>query len=96
MEFGRLVNVIAITITGYAALTVAPRLSEGPIAGALLVLGKATLYVFVVHLAFVLAVDNITGGAVDSRLLWTGIHVLVLVSLVAMVRRRVLFSVIPR
>jgi fucose 4-O-acetylase-like acetyltransferase len=90
------VNVVAITTAAYAALTLCPRLQHGPIAQILLSLGRATLYVFVIHLAFVLAVDNLTGGPVDSRLLGTALVTLVLASLVVMVRRRVLFGLIPR
>ncbi|MDQ3484033.1 MAG: OpgC domain-containing protein [Actinomycetota bacterium] len=96
LGIGRLVNVVGMTIAAYAALTLFPRLLTGPIAQALLSLGQATLYVFVVHLAFVLAVDNITGGPVGSRLLGAALHTVVLVSLVVMVRRRVLFGLIPR
>jgi hypothetical protein len=93
---GRLVNVLAITATAYAVLTVFPRVMNGPIAQAVRSLGRATLYVFVVHLCFVLAEDNLAGGPVPSRLLGTALHTAVLTCLVVMVRRRVLFGLIPR
>ncbi|MUK01378.1 acyltransferase domain-containing protein [Vibrio cholerae] len=58
-------------------------------------LGRASLYVFVVHVYFVLAVANLPG--LDTGSFWQGlvIHAVVTLIIWVMVRRKFLFSVIP-
>jgi Mg2+ and Co2+ transporter CorA len=59
-------------------------------------LGAASLYVFIVHVFFVLAVGNIPG--LDRGSWWQGtlVHTTVLALIWLMVKKRFLFSVIPR
>ena len=59
-------------------------------------LGQATLYVFVLHVFFVLLVANVPGLTGDHLWWDTLAHAVVLGLLWLMVRRRFLFSVVPR
>ncbi|MHA7280458.1 OpgC domain-containing protein [Arthrobacter sp. MDT2-2] len=58
-------------------------------------LGRASLYVFIVHVYFVLAVANISG--LDRASAWQGlvIHAVVTLAIWLMVKRKVLFGIIP-
>ena len=64
--------------------------------GFLIPLGRATLYVFTVHVFLALAVANIPGLDGGNVLLNTVAYVLILAALWGMVRSRFLFAVIPR
>ena len=83
-------------VTLYAGLTAfwAPvRRILGP---ALIPLGQATLYVFVMHVAFALVVANVPLLEQGRVLPGTLAHALILVALWLMVRRRFLFNIVPR
>lgn len=93
---GRLLNVVALTVATYALLSRWRGGADNTATRSVVSLGRATLYVFVVHLALVLLVDDLAGGQHRGIVFGTLVHTLVVATLVAMVRRRVLFRVIPR
>jgi hypothetical protein len=92
---GRLLAAICFLVTAYALLSV----FWVPIVRAsgwlLIPLGQATLYVFVLHVLFVVAVANVP-VLTSSVLLGTLTHTVILMTLWAMVRTRFLFGLVPR
>lgn len=96
MELGRLVDLLALVAVAYW-LVERLRLTERlKLDRTLLPFGQATLYLFAVHVFFVLALVQFP--ALD-RYGWpvgTLVHATVLCALLVMVRRRVLFRLIPR
>jgi len=96
LEWGRLIDLPLVLVCCYAVLTVAWKPLEKSMGWLWIPLGRASLYVFVVHVFFVLAVSNIPG--LDRGSLWQGtlIHTVVIALILLMVRKRFLFSVIPR
>lgn len=96
LEWGRLVDLPLVLVCTYAVLTVAWKPIEKSMGWLWIPLGQASLYVFIVHVFFVLAVANIPG--LDRGSLWQGtlIHAAVIGIIFAMVRSRFLFRVIPR
>lgn len=93
---GRLLNVVVLCVFATALLGRWPRVLDSLPGRYLVALGRATLYVFVVHLALVLTVDNLAGGQQRGLLFGTVAHAAAVALLVLMVRRRVLFRMIPR
>jgi hypothetical protein len=91
---GRVLATVCVTTTLYALLT----RFWSPVVRAtgwfLLPLGRATLYVFVMHVLFVVAVANLP-FLTHSVWLGTLTHTVVLAALWAMVRTRFLFKVVP-
>ena len=96
LGLGRLVNVIALSVSAYALLSRCQGFLNSRLGRFLVSLGRATLYVFVVHLVLVLLVDNLASGQYLGLLFGTLVHTVALLIIGAMVRRRVLFRVIPR
>jgi len=96
LQWGRLVDVAFVVVITYALLTAFWK----PIAAATswlwVPLGQASLYVFIVHVFFVLAVANVPG--LDRASWWQGtlIHTAVIAVIWCLVRWKVLFKVIPR
>ena len=96
LGLGRLTVTVFALVTLYAALTAfwAPiRKIAGPV---LIPLGEATLYVFVMHVAFALVVANIPVLEQGLVLPGTVTHALILAGLWIMVRKRVLFKLVPQ
>jgi hypothetical protein len=96
LEPGRLLDVVLLLVTLYALLTVYWRPLERALGWFLVPLGQATLYVFVLHVFFALAVANVPGLGPDTVLLNTLGHAVTLGVLWLMVRREVLFRLVPR
>jgi hypothetical protein len=93
---GRLLALACSMIVLYALL-VRFRERVRPLLGWFFVpLGAATLYVFIVHVYFVLAVWQIPGIEERGPLFATLVHTIVLLAIWAMVKTRFLFRVIPR
>jgi hypothetical protein len=99
----RVVSATAFTIGFYALLTRFWRPIEKGIGWFLLPLGRNSLYVFLVHVAFIAAADQIPGyfdgiPTYDPQEVWfnTAVLLAMLAALWLMVRNRVMFSVIPR
>ncbi|WP_425552498.1 OpgC domain-containing protein [Kocuria aegyptia] len=96
LGIGRLVNVLLVVVAGYTLLSAYWALFRRALGWFLIPLGRATLYVFVVHVFLVLAVANV--DALQQGNLWlnTAAYVVVLGLLWAMVRTRFLFRLVPR
>jgi hypothetical protein len=100
----RVANIAAFFAALYALLTYCWRPIERALGWLLIPIGQASLYVFLLHVAFIAAIDNVTGGLLlrepvyDPRTLlpYTLLHLGVILGLWLLVRGRVLFSVIPR
>ncbi|MEV7934477.1 OpgC domain-containing protein [Curtobacterium sp. NPDC089185] len=96
LQWGRLVDIAFFAIVSYAILTVFWK----PIATVLgwlwIPIGQASLYVFVWQVFFALAIASIPG--VDWYNGWIGFaaHTLLILLVWYMIRKRFLFSVIPR
>jgi hypothetical protein len=96
LGLGRVLAVALLIISVYALLTAYWRPVRRLLGWFLVPLGQATLYVFVLHVFFVLLVANVPGLDNGNVLLGTAVHAVVLPLLWLMVRHRVLFSVVPR
>lgn len=93
---GRLLNVVVVVITFYALLTAFWRPISRAVGGFFIPLGGASLYVFIMHVYFVVLLANI--GVLTNGWLWlnTLAYTAVLALLWLMVRHRFLFRWVPR
>jgi hypothetical protein len=91
---GRVVATLCVTVTAYVLMTRFWTPLSRAFGWFLLPLGRATLYVFVMHVLFVVAVANMP-RLTDAIWLGTLTHTLVLAALWFMVRTRFLFRVVP-
>lgn len=92
---GRLLNVLVLVVAAYAFLTAYWKPVERALGWFLIPLGKATLYVFILHIVLIAVIANIPALQQDDVLLNTAAYALVLGLLWVMVRTRFLFRVIP-
>jgi len=92
----RLVNVLVVVIAFYAVLTRFWTPINRALGWLLVPLGGATLYVFIMHVAFNLLVASLPFIDAESLLAGTLTHAAVLLLLWAMVRSRFLFRWVPR
>jgi hypothetical protein len=93
---GRLAALACAVVVLYALL-VRFRGRVGPALGWFFVpLGAATLYVFIIHVYFVLAVAQVPDVADRGPVVATLVHTVVLLAIWAMVKKRFLFGLIPR
>ncbi|MEV4688629.1 OpgC domain-containing protein [Microbacterium sp. LWH3-1.2] len=96
LEPGRLLNVFLVTITAYALLSVLWKPVNRLFGWFFLPLGQATLYVFIMHVFFVLLVANVPVLHEGNVLIDTLAYLVVLALLWVMVKTRFLFVVVPR
>lgn len=96
LQPGRLLDLALVIVVAFAFLTTCWKPVNALVGRLLIPLGQASLYVFIMHLFIVMAVHNIPG--LDRTSAWQGVtlHTAAIVVLWVMVRRRFLFSVIPR
>lgn len=96
LQPGRLVDLALVLVVTFAFLTTCWKPVNAAFGRLLIPLGQASLYVFIVHVFVVIAVDNLPG--LDRTSTWQGIviHTAAIAVLWVLVRKRVLFSVIPR
>lgn len=96
LQPGRLIDLAFMVVLAYAVTTMAWKPVNKAIGWFWIPLGQSSLYVFIVHVFFVLAVGNIPG--LDRNSLWQGtiIHTVVLLVIWVMVKKEFLFKVIPR
>ncbi len=96
LQPGRLVNLLFFLGVGYIVLTAFWKPLNRGFGWLYVPLGQASMYVFTVHVFFVLLVGNIPG--LDRTNAWQGllVHSLVVAAIWLMVRYKVLFNVIPR
>lgn len=93
---GRLLDLAVLLAVAYAVLTTCWRPINAAIGWLWTPLGANSLYVFVVHVFFVIAVASIPGLMTGDFWIGTAVHTVVVLAIWAMVKRRVLFGVIPR
>ena len=96
LQPGRLVDLPFFLAVSYVVLTFCWVPISRAISWLWTPLGRSSLYVFIVHVFFVLAVANVPG--LDRESVWQGtlVHTVVILAIWGMVKRRVLFGVIPR
>jgi hypothetical protein len=96
LGIGRLVNVVLVVVAIYALLTAYWRPINKVAGWFFIPLGQATLYVFVMHIFFALIASNIP--VLNEGNIWANsiAYVVVLASLWVMVKKRFLFSLVPR
>jgi len=93
---GRAINAIAALIVGYALLSRWWTPLNRLIGWLFVPLGQASLYVFIVHVYFVLIVDNISMFHQGNLLINTLGHTTVVLAIWVMVRKRFLFRWVPQ
>ncbi|OOB92290.1 OpgC domain-containing protein [Rathayibacter sp. VKM Ac-2630] len=96
LDPGRVLNVLLVTVTGYALLSLLWKPIHRLLGWFLIPLGQATLYVFVMHVLFVLIVANLPFLDRGSIVIDSLAYVVVLALLWVMVKTRFLFGIVPR
>jgi len=96
LQWGRLVDIAFFAIVSYALLTVFWKPINAVLGWLWIPIGQASLYVFVWQVFFALAIASIPG--VDWGNGWIGfaVHSALILLVWVMIRRKFLFSVIPR
>ncbi|MDF2050013.1 OpgC domain-containing protein [Arthrobacter sp. Cr_A7] len=92
---GRLLNVLVLVVAAYAFLTAYWKPVQRTLGWFLIPLGRATLYVFIMHVVLIAVVANIPALQQENVLLNTAAYAAVLGLLWVMVRSRFLFRIIP-
>jgi hypothetical protein len=92
---GRLLNVLALVVAAYAFLTAYWKPVARALGWFLIPLGRATLYVFIIHVVLIAVIANIPALRQDDIWINTAAYALVLGLLWVMVRTRFLFRIIP-
>lgn len=96
LGIGRVANTFLLVAMMYLLLTRCRDPCRRALGWLCIPIGKASLYVFIVHVAFVLLVDNLPPLQRGSLLLNTLAHTLVIAAVLLMVRTGFLFRWIPR
>lgn len=96
LGLGRILNTFVVVAALYALLTYCWAPLRRLASAFFIPLGQATLYIFVVHLLFVLIVHNLPLLQRDLLVVNTIAHTIVVAAIWLMVRHRVLFWLIPR
>ncbi|MET1087983.1 MAG: OpgC domain-containing protein [Arthrobacter sp.] len=96
LQPGRLMNLLLFLSVAFIVLTAFWNPLSKAFGWLYIPLGQASLYVFIVHVFFVLAVGNVPG--LDRTSTWQGllVHTVVVGLIWVMVRKKTLFGVIPR
>ncbi|HKS03271.1 MAG TPA: OpgC domain-containing protein [Arthrobacter sp.] len=92
---GRMLNVLALVVAAYALLTAYWKPVHRALGWFLIPLGRATLYVFIIHVALIAVIANIPALQEGHVLFNTAAYAVILALLWVMVRTRFLFRVIP-
>jgi hypothetical protein len=95
LEPGRLLNVLTLLVTVYALLTAYWKPIERAVGWLLIPLGRATLYVFIMHVVLIAVVANIPALQQGNIWLNTAAYALMVALLWVMVRTKFLFRIIP-
>lgn len=96
LGIGRIVNNLALFIIAYTLLTRYWKLINKPLGWLLIPIGQASLYVFIVHVYFVLLVSNTPVAEINNFYLNTLVHLLSILAIWLMVKQKFLFRLIPR
>jgi hypothetical protein len=92
---GRLLNVLVLVVAAYALLTAYWKPFHRALGWFLIPLGRATLYVFIIHVALIAVIANIPALQEGRVLFNTAAYAVILALLWVMVRTRFLFRIIP-
>jgi hypothetical protein len=92
---GRLLNVFVLVVAAYALLTAYWKPAHRVLGWFLVPLGRATLYVFIIHVALIAVIANIPALQEGRVLFNTAAYGVILALLWVMVRTRFLFRIIP-
>ncbi|QNG36630.1 acyltransferase domain-containing protein [Geodermatophilaceae bacterium NBWT11] len=95
LQVGRLVDLALVVVVAYAVLTTMWKPVNAAVGWFYTPLGKVSLYVFIVHVFFALAVGNIPGLDRTNPWVGTAVHAVVLALVWLMVRFKVGFRFIP-
>ena len=95
LDPGRLLNVLVLVVAAYAFLTAYWKPVERALGWFLIPLGQATLYVFILHVVLIAVIANIPALRQGDILVNTAAYAVVLGLLWVMVKKRVLFGIIP-
>jgi fucose 4-O-acetylase-like acetyltransferase len=95
LDPGRLLNVLVLVVASYAFLTAYWKPVERALGWFLIPLGQATLYVFILHVVLIAVIANIPVLQQGHILINTAAYAAILGLLWVMVKKRVLFGIIP-
>ncbi len=95
LDPGRLLNVLVLVVAAYAFLTAYWKPVERALGWFLIPLGQATLYVFILHVVLIAVIANIPLLRQGDILINTAAYAVVLGLLWLLVKKRVLFGIIP-
>lgn len=95
LDPGRLLNVLVLVVAAYAFLTAYWKPVERAVGWFLIPLGQATLYVFILHVVLIAVIANIPVLRQGDIMINTAAYAAVLGLLWLMVKKRVLFGIIP-
>lgn len=93
---GRVLNVFLITIALYALLSAFWKPLSRAVGWFFIPLGQATLYVFIMHVFFIVAIANIPALRDGNLWLNTAVYIALLATLWVMVKTKFLFGLVPR
>lgn len=93
---GRVLNVFLITIALYALLSAFWKPLSRAVGWFFIPLGQATLYVFIMHVFFIVAIANIPALRDGNLWLNTAVYIALLAILWVMVKTKFLFRLVPR
>lgn len=93
---GRLLNVLVLTVALYALLSAFWKPLSRAVGWFFVPLGQATLYVFIMHVFFIVAIANIPVLRDGNLWLNTAVYVVLLATLWAMVKTKFLYRLVPR
>ncbi|WP_370249323.1 OpgC domain-containing protein [Nocardioides sp.] len=96
LQPGRLFDLLLMIVVPYAVLTTCWKPIDKAVGWFWTPLGENSLYVFIVHVFFVIAVGSLTFLPVENYWVGTAVHTVVVLLIWAMVRSKFLFKVIPR
>ena len=96
LGIGRIVNNLALYIIAYGLLTHYWSVFNKALGWLLIPLGQASLYVFIVHVYFVLLVSNTPIPSYHNFYLNTLVHIGSILAIWYMVKNQVLYKLIPR
>ncbi len=96
LGIGRIVNNLALYIVAYSLLTHYWSVFNKTLGWLLIPLGQASLYVFIVHVYFVLLVSNTPIPSYDNFYLNTLVHIGSILAIWYMVKNQVFYKIIPR
>ncbi|MET3719980.1 MULTISPECIES: OpgC domain-containing protein [unclassified Arthrobacter] len=95
LDPGRLLNVLVLVVAAYAFLTAYWKPVQRALGWFLIPLGQATLYVFILHVVLIAVIANIPALRQGDILINTAAYAAILGLLWLMVKKRVLFGIIP-